>query len=186
MASGSSARNVLGADQAQVVRCLLAAWTAACTQNGRAVYFERFESPWNQRTADERKRSAASGRTAVPLLLLAAAAMSPPGSYKEDRKTGKNSKAQGPKKRIKELYVKRIGLNTSNRRTPKKTIQVRAFLTTAPLAAPNNITGSVCLHAGRTWRSRPLDAMMNQAKHLRPTPSAACCYVNLKAALRCG
>jgi hypothetical protein len=25
----------------------------------------------------------------------------------------------------------------------------------APLAAPNDMTPSVCLHAGRTWRSKP-------------------------------
>ena len=44
-----------GADQTQVVRCVVARMDSGLYPERRAVYFERFESPWNQHTADERK-----------------------------------------------------------------------------------------------------------------------------------
>src|SRR5215472_18943079 len=46
---------------------LYAAGIAACTQNRRVIYFDRFASPRNQRTAQERKWSTASGEAALRL-----------------------------------------------------------------------------------------------------------------------
>jgi len=46
---------------------LYTAGIAACTQNRRVIYFDRFASPWNQRAAEERKWSTASGEAALRL-----------------------------------------------------------------------------------------------------------------------
>jgi len=72
------------------------------------------------------------------------AAMSPPG-----QRGSKNQNA-GAIEEIKDLHVRRIAERQQQEDAEVKTIQARGFLTMAPLAAPNNITPSVCLHAGRT------------------------------------
>jgi hypothetical protein len=70
--------------------------------------------------------------------------MSPPG-----QRGSKNQNA-GAIEEIKDLHVRRIAERQQQEDAEVKTIQARGFLTMAPLAAPNNITPSVCLHAGRT------------------------------------
>ena len=77
------------------------------------------------------------------------AAMSPPG-----QRGSKNQNA-GAIEEIKDLHVRRIAERQQQEDAEVKTIQARGFLTMAPLAAPNDMTPSVCLHAGRTWRSKP-------------------------------